>query len=305
LSQRFAHGDMMDKDQMFHLKWEKHQLNLANTFQALRKDGHFCDVTIACDGKVIEAHKLVLSASSSLFNTILKKHSHPHPFIYLMGARAVDMDALIEFMYCGEVKVEQDQLKSFIETAEEFRVQGLCQDIFKEETNCQDKHKACLNPDSTSSLKLCQRNVLGNVTDQILEEQTSSHLGRSSKSSPGCASKTKQLGKLRNLIDDFLSGEVTKFKLAEEVKEYKDLEKFLMKKKDGKAGSGVRREYQCMLCGTTKGNKTHLLDHIENAHFSKVLDNTCNVCKKRMSTKQSLRCHQQRKHAHKKPLANK
>ena len=174
--------------------------------------------------------------------------------------------------------------------------------LFKKETNSLDTQKACLNLDLPSSLKVCQQNVLGNATDETLEEQNCSHLGRSSKSSPGCASKTKQLGNLRYLIDDFLS---TKSKLAEEVKEYKDLEKFLMKKKDGKAGSGVRREYQCMLCGTTKGNKTHLLDHIENAHFSKVLDNTCNVCKKRMSTKQSLRCHQQRKHAHKKPLANK
>jgi len=291
----------MVKDQRFHLKWEKHQLNLANTFQALRKDGHFCDVTIACDEKVIEAHKLILSAFSSVFNTILKKHSHPHPFIYLMGARAVDMDALIEFMYCGEVKVEQDQLKSFIETAEEFRVQGLCQDIFKKETNSLDTQKACLNLDLPSSLKVCQQNVLGNATDETLEEQKYSHLGRNSKSSPGCASKTKQLGNLRYLIDDFLS---TKSKLAEEVKEYKDLEKFSIKKKDGKFGSGARVEHQCMLCGTKKRDKTHLLDHIECAHFSKVLDNTCNVCQKRMNTKESLRSHQQRKHAHKKPVAN-
>jgi len=292
----------MNKDQRFHLKWEKHQPNLANTFQALRRDGHFCDVTIACGETVIEAHKLVLSASSFVFKTILKKHSHPHPFIYLMGAKAVDMDALIEFMYCGEVKVEQDQLKSFIETAEEFRVQGLCQDISKKETKSPDTQKACPNPDPTSSLKVCQQSMLGNATDEVLEEQKSSHLGRNSRSSPGCAMKTKQLGKLRYLIDDFLS---SKFKLAEEVKEYKDLEKFSMKKKDGKFGSGARIEHQCMLCGTKKRKKTHLLEHIECAHFNKVLDNTCNVCEKRMSTKQSLLCHQKRKHAHKKTFANK
>ena len=254
---------------------------------------------------VIEAHKVVLSASSSVFNTILKRYSHPHPFIYLKGARALDLDALIEFMYCGEVKVGQDQLESFIETAEEFRVQGLCQDTFREETNSPDTQKTCLNPDSTSSLKLCQQNAPGNVTDEILEEQNSSQLGRNSKSSTGYPSKTKELGKLRCLINDFLSGQVTKFKLAEEVKEYKDLVKFSMKKADVKFGSGARTEHQCMLCGTTKRNKTHLLDHIENAHFSKVLDNTCNVCGRRMSTKQSLLCHHQRMHAHKKSVPKK
>ena len=124
----------MERDKRYHLKWEKHQQNLVSSFHALRRESRFCDVTIACDGKSIEAHKLVLSASSSVFNTILKKYSHPHPFIYLKGAKAVDMDAIVEFMYCGEVKVGEDQLESFIETAEEFGVEGLCQDMYKEET---------------------------------------------------------------------------------------------------------------------------------------------------------------------------
>ena len=288
----------MERAKRYHLKWEKHQQNLVSSFHALRRDGRFCDVTIACDGKSIEAHKLVLSASSSVFNTILKKYSHPHPFIYLKGTKAVDMDAIVEFMYCGEVRVGEDQLESFIETAEEFGVEGLCQDMYKEEITSSDTQKTCLDPGSTTSLERCQQSGLGYVTDKILEDHGSSHLAL--KSSPVSSTKTKQFGKLRSLIDDFLSGQVTKYEMAEEVKEYKDLEKFAMKRKDGKYGSGARMEHQCMLCGTKFRNKTHLLDHIECAHFSKVLDNKCNICGKRMSTKQSLRCHESRMHAPKK-----
>jgi len=286
---------MMERDERYHLKWEKHQESLDNAFQALRKDGHFCDVTIACDEKTIDAHKLVLSASSSVFNTILKKHSHPHPFIYLKGAKAVDMDAMVEFMYRGEVKVRRDQLKSFIETAEEFKVQGLCQDVCKEKTNSPDNRKTCPNPDSPFSLKRCD------VKDEILEEQGIIHSGRSSKSPDRPPTKAKQLGKLRSLIDNYLGGQVT---LAEEVKEYKDLEKFATKRKDGKHGSGARVEHQCMLCGSKSKNKTHLLEHIEGAHFNKVLDNKCNVCGKRMSTKQNLLLHQRRIHGPQKLDAN-
>jgi len=278
----------METDERYHLKWEKHQESLDNTFQALRRDGHFCDVTIACDEKAIEAHKLVLSATSSVFNTILKKHSHPHPFIYLKGAKAVDMDAMVEFMYCGEVKVRRDQLKSFIETAEEFRLQGLCQGAREEKINWPENKKICPNPDSTSSLRRCD------VKDEILEEQGFGHSGRSSKSSPDRPpSKARQLGKLKSLIDNFLGGQVT---LAEEVKEYKDLEKFVARIKDGKYGSGARVELQCMLCGSKRKNKNHLLEHIEGVHFSKVLNNKCKVCGKRSSTKQGLLFHLRKIH---------
>ena len=197
------------------------------------------------------------------------------------------MDALIEFMYCGEVKVEQDQLKSFIETAEEFKVQGLCQDVCKEKTNSQDNRKTCPNPDSPFSLKRCD------VKDEILEEQGFSHPERSSKSPDRPPTKAKQPGKLRSLIDNYLGGQVT---LAEEVKEYKDLEKFVARIKDGKYGSGARVELQCMLCGSKRKNKNHLLEHIEGVHFSKVLNNKCKVCGKRSSTKQGLLFHLRKIH---------
>ena len=85
-------------ENVFTLKWEKHLKNLARAFNYHRNESHFCDVSIACEDKVIEAHKLVLSASSLVLNKILKKYPHPHPLIYLKGIRAVDMNALLEFV---------------------------------------------------------------------------------------------------------------------------------------------------------------------------------------------------------------
>ena len=42
--------------------------------------------------------------------------------IYLRGIKASDMDSLLEFMYCGEVQVKEDQLQSFLAAAEELKV---------------------------------------------------------------------------------------------------------------------------------------------------------------------------------------
>ena len=56
------------------------------TFGSLRKDRDFSDVTLACeDGKQVEAHKVVLAASSPFFKDILKRNKHPHPLIYMRG----------------------------------------------------------------------------------------------------------------------------------------------------------------------------------------------------------------------------
>jgi len=110
---------------MYCLRWGAHEKNLNKVFSDLRRDEHFCDVTIACEDLQLQAHRVVLSAGSQLFNSILKKHSHPYPLIYLSSVKAHDMKLLLDFMYSGEVTLEGDHLQSFIAVAEEFKVQGL------------------------------------------------------------------------------------------------------------------------------------------------------------------------------------
>ena len=47
------------------LKWNDFQENVNVAFASLREDNDFADVTLACeDGQQIEAHKVILTASS-------------------------------------------------------------------------------------------------------------------------------------------------------------------------------------------------------------------------------------------------
>ena len=67
----------MDK---FCLKWNDFQTTVSQSFGLLRQEKDFFDVTLVSDDQVqIPAHKLVLSACSSFFKTILKQNSHSHP----------------------------------------------------------------------------------------------------------------------------------------------------------------------------------------------------------------------------------
>ena len=42
----------------FCLKWNDFESNVSTVFQELREDGDFFDVTLACDGQQLEAHKV-------------------------------------------------------------------------------------------------------------------------------------------------------------------------------------------------------------------------------------------------------
>ena len=59
-------------DQHFCLRWNNFLNNIASSFEQLRDHEDFVDVTLACEGGSVKAHKVVLSACSPYFKNILK-----------------------------------------------------------------------------------------------------------------------------------------------------------------------------------------------------------------------------------------
>lgn len=112
----------------FCLKWNEFESNMSTAFRELREDKDLFDVTLACEGKQVEAHKVILSACSPFFRSVLKRNPHTHPLLYLKGIEYEDVLAVLDFMYHGEVKVAQDDLNSFLAVGKELQVKGLTQD---------------------------------------------------------------------------------------------------------------------------------------------------------------------------------
>ena len=110
------------------LNWNDFGGNFKTAFEELRRDKDFCDVTLACeDGQQFEAHKVILVASSPFFHNLFKNkmHQHTHPMIYLRGIKSASLSAIIDFLYCGEANVFQEDLESFLALAEELKLKGL------------------------------------------------------------------------------------------------------------------------------------------------------------------------------------
>ena len=110
------------------LKWNDFQENVNSAFGNLREDKEFTDVTLACeDGQQIQAHKVILAASSPFFQNLLNKNvkKHYHPLIYMKGVKFEDLCAIIDFLYLGEANVFQESLDSFLGIAEDLQLKGL------------------------------------------------------------------------------------------------------------------------------------------------------------------------------------
>ena len=117
----------------FCLKWNDFDSNLKNSFQKFRDEKDFFDVTLVCGEEQIDAHKMILSASSSFFKNLFRRNHHQHPLIVLKGVKFSELSALLQFVYQGEVNVSKEDLTSFLEAAQELKIHGLTNDLQNEE----------------------------------------------------------------------------------------------------------------------------------------------------------------------------
>ena len=114
----------------FCLRWNDFETNLSSAFRDLRTDRDLFDVTLSCGEENLQAHKLVLSACSDMFRAMFRRSpsaSSGHTILYLRGVQSADMQAVLDFMYHGEVSVAQEELNSFLAVAEDLKVKGLTQ----------------------------------------------------------------------------------------------------------------------------------------------------------------------------------
>ncbi|XP_064118308.1 protein tramtrack, alpha isoform-like [Macrobrachium nipponense] len=116
----------MDLGQQFCLRWNNYQSTLQHVFYKLWQTGTFVDASLVVEGRRIDCHKVVLSACSSYFEDILQEHSSQHhPLILLHDMPFKAVEALVAFMYRGEVNVSHTQLESLLQVAEALKVKGL------------------------------------------------------------------------------------------------------------------------------------------------------------------------------------
>ena len=234
------------------LKWNDFQENVNAAFGNLREDNEFADVTLACeDGQQIEAHKVILAASSPFFQTLLRRNRHPHPLIYMKGVKSENLISIVDFLYCGETNVYQENLDSFLAIAEELKLKGLMGQQDVGEKNMEENPRI-MTPMPTFKKEKSSLNSFGEK-----EPPSSSELGK----------------ERRIAVLNFVSGDL---------KELDEKVKSMM-------GKGQNGKKICNVC-EKEGQWVAIRDHIEANHLEGV-SLPCNVCGKECRSRNNLRRH--------------
>merc|ERR1712243_316969 len=88
------------------------------------------DVTLVSeDKKLFKAHKIVLSASSPVFKTIISDNTSSSPTIYLRGIQSYEIESILEFIYLGEATFYQERMNEFISVAKSLEIKEISKDI--------------------------------------------------------------------------------------------------------------------------------------------------------------------------------
>ena len=144
------HSRMAEK---LFLKWKDFDSKISSSFEVLRREKDFFDVTLVGEDEFqIEAHKVVLSACSPFFKNILKKNAHQHPLIYLNGLKSKDLKNILDYFYNGKVQMQEGDLNDFLSMAYKLKVSGISQP--QENANVQSASPPAirvLNPESLNN----------------------------------------------------------------------------------------------------------------------------------------------------------
>ena len=258
----FKHIEMAEK---LCLQWNNFQENVKNAFGHFRDSTDFADVTLACeDGRQIEAHKVVLAASSPFFQRILKKNNHIHPLIYMKGIKPDDLTAIVDFLYFGKANVYQENLESFLAIAEELQLKGLEGSKDQYEENEGEK----LSPKE----KYKTNHMLPTSGTQQTEKETTGDPNRTGSTALALAKTSLLSGDLQELDETVKAMMLTS-------------ENVLQNKRHAKI---------CKVCGK-EGQAADIMRHIEANHLEGV-SVPCNLCDFVTRSRNALRLHVSRNH---------
>ena len=249
------------------LQWNDYQENTKSALGNLRQDKDFNDVTLVCeDGQQVEAHKVILAASSPFFRKLFGKNKHPHPLVYMRGMKINDLIAVVDFLYRGEANVAQQNLDSFLAIAEELQLRGLVgnMDERAEDLDVGGKYppfKVLPSPNSETIQAHPQAERQGN---KIVTAEGNTVA-----------------------LPNFHSGDLDQ--LDEMVKSMMEKSQSMLPHRPGIVA------YICKVCGK-QGQWNAIKDHIEANHIEGIVI-PCNLCDRTFRSRNALKIHNRSHHS--------
>ena len=263
----------------FSLKWNDYNSNWNRSLSKLRENSAFADVTLITDDKIkFSAHRILLLSCSNVFDFILKDSNKNNPLLYLSGVNSTNLGFILDYIYKGEVNLYQEQLDSFLESAQKLEIEGLLGG--DNQGNMEDSEYR-QDDNEEEKIEIEKEAQVGSENEErkLVNNDDSYH-----------PKKSRQSVRVPyNDIKKIEVGSMTPEEIEVKIKE-------LYQKVEG--------IWRCLACDyTAKHNSQQVRRHIET-HLDG-LSYTCNACNKEFRTKPSLDehnrkwCHIRQKHSKK------
>ena len=269
----------MNATEKVSLKWDGFEYNAVSTFARFRDVSDFSDVTLVCeDGKQIEAHRVILSSSSTFFMTILKKNPHPKPVIFMRGINMAQLVAMVDFLYFGEAKVHQEDLEDFLALAQDLGLEGLV----GENENSEEGEVVA------KGLSTIAERALG-VKEEISGSAKFSNIWQNQESGikiskEGLKKETYQKAEENGDITTLDMQHLDKM-----IKSMMDVGEMMTE-----GSQKGKRARICKECGK-EGTMTCIMNHIEARHLTGV-SHPCGICGKVYATRNAIQNHKTKSH---------
>ena len=262
----------MTSSEKYCMRADDFDANLVTSLPELKDSEEFFDVTLVSDDETpVQAHKVILSASSPFFRKVLKFNQSTSPLLYIRGLSSKDLANVVEFLYKGEVTVAQENLDKFLKVSKDLKLKGMYEneevDLF--EWTPLDSVESPKKEEVTKEKKESKRNTAVKLEDNIMEDKVELPVEASAQENNSIIAED-------SIYVENQCNEDYDAKLSE-----------IMFKED--------RMWHCKKCGETKNKKSNIKSHIEINHLD--VSQQCTLCDVVLKNKPSLYNHMRKKHS--------
>ena len=245
--------------------------HLIETNKNLYTNLDFADVTLVSDDLVsFEAHRHVLTASSTIFHSLLMKTSTSNnPLLFLKGINNLELRYLLEFVYIGSVQVPESKINTFLIVAQELKIKDI------------------------ENYRMEDLNGASKTTSKLLEVEQEKVISDEDKDCDIFAADIKEEmneNESYNEDEQLVEAKTKDFVYPVEVEADSNV-----KNQIEHSESKSRGHRRCKACGKKFKNDWTLRRHTQTVHLGMQYD--CNYCVKTFRYADKLRLHINSKHS--------
>jgi len=275
----------------YNLTWQLYTDHLREMLHEMMKSNELTDVTLVCDDKTkFKAHKIVLSACSSVFKSIINDLPTNSSVIYLRGIQHQELETILQFMYLGVATCSQERMNEFLNVAKNLELKEISKEVKSDDGNLAteifDKGTKIVHEQQTKTDAGRKESFDLNIKS-IIDSQFDKNTTREFECDQ-CESKYTHPSNLRRHI--LSKHEGIKYDCNQCDQKYSDSSSLSHHVKSKHKGEICA----CDQCEFVSTKNHHLRDHIQSIHEG--VKYTCDQCNHKFNFNRSLNNHKRSKH---------